>query len=354
MVELTLGVNLAAQCLTSLVIGSLGDRYGRRPIILLGLYVFIIGSVCCVFANAFWVLIFGRLLQGIGISAPIVLSYLVIADAYSVEKQQQLMGILNGVMTLSMAVAPVIGSYVNLYFGWRGNFSVLLLLSLVCLCLGKILLPRGVPQPEVSLSLKGYRSVVQSKKAIYSILTICFSLQAYWIFIGISPILYMESLGVSLKEFGFYQGALAATLSIGSFASGIFLRRFGQRKCFFTSTLLMAAFTLSLPILVLYDVKNPLIITASMMLLSAGMVLPINILWPLMLESVVNAKGRLAAVQTASRLIITALSIQIASYFYDGTLRSLVITMGIFMVFTFFIGYKLFKVDAIFRNQEKY
>lgn len=353
MVELTLGVNLAAHCLTSVVIGSLGDRYGRRPIILLGLIIFILGSVCCVFANAYWQLLFGRLLQGAGISAPVVLSYLIIADNFALEKQQQLMGVLNGVMTLAMAIAPVIGSYVNIYYGWRGNFGVLLLLSLICLCLGILLLPKGIRHPHISLSLKGYKSVVQSKRAIYFILTISFSIQAYWIFIGISPILYMEKLGVTLHEFGFYQGALAAIFSVGSFASGIFLRRFGQKKCFYASVLLMAISTLLLPLLVLYDVKNPLILTSNMMLLSAGMVLPINILWPLMLESVANAKGRLSAVQAASRLIITALSIQIASYFYDGTLRSVAVTMGIFMMLTFWMGYKLVRIDNIFKNQEK-
>ena len=52
MVELTLAVNLTAHCLTSLIVGNLGDRYGRRPIILIGLYVFIVGSVFCIFSTA--------------------------------------------------------------------------------------------------------------------------------------------------------------------------------------------------------------------------------------------------------------------------------------------------------------
>jgi DHA1 family bicyclomycin/chloramphenicol resistance-like MFS transporter len=195
--------------------------------------------------------------------------------------------------------------------------------------------------------------VLRSKKAFYYILTIVLSLQAYWIFIGISPILYMEDLGVNLSEFGIYQGALAATVSIGSFGSGFFLRQFGQQKCFIFSVYLLVVFVVLLPVLVFFDVKNPIIITSVMMLESAGIVMPINILWPLMLASFPHAKGRLAALQTASRLIVTALSIQIASYFYDGTLKSLGLVMGLFTVLTFWAGYKLFQLDPIFKDKEK-
>jgi len=264
MVELTLGVNLTAHCLTSLFVGNLGDRYGRRPIILLGLGVFIIGSIFCIFSTSYWHLLFGRFWQGVGVSAPAVLSYLVLADKYSAEKQQQLMGVLNGAMNLGVAFAPVVGSFVNLYFRWQGNFVVLLLLALICLGLGFIYIPKGVKNPNVSFSLKEYKPLLHSRKAFYYISTLVLGFQVYWIFIGMSPIFYMEELGVSLKEFGFYQGALAIVFSIGSFISGFFLRKYGQKNCFFFSIGLLILFVLMMPILIIFNIKDPLIITAVM------------------------------------------------------------------------------------------
>jgi len=350
MVELTLGVNLTAHCLTSLIVGNLGDKYGRRPIILAGLGIFIAGSLLCIVSQAYWHLLLGRFWQGVGISAPAVLSYLVIADKYSTEKQQQLMGVLNGAMTLGMAFAPVVGSYVNLFFRWQGNFVALLLLALVVSGFGIAYLPKGVKNPDISFSLKEYKPVLQSSRAFYYISTIVLGLQVYWIFIGMSPIFYMEELGVSLKEFGLYQGALAVTFSIGSFVSGFFLKRFGQKTCFFFSIFLLILFLVMMPILVILNVKDPVIITSVMLLQSIGMILPINILWPLMLDAIPQGKGRLAAVVVASRLIFTALSIQVTSYFYDGTFQSLAIAMGLFMGLSFWTGYRLFQVDRIFRD----
>jgi DHA1 family bicyclomycin/chloramphenicol resistance-like MFS transporter len=352
MVELTLGVNLTAHCLTSLFVGNLGDRYGRRPIILFGLGVFIIGSIFCIFSTSYWQLLFGRFWQGVGVSAPAVLSYLVLADKYSTEKQQHIMGILNGAMNLGMAFAPMVGSFVNLYFRWQGNFVVLLLLALICYGLGYIYIPKGVKNPNVSFSLKEYKPLLRSRKAIYYVSTLVLGFQVYWIFIGMSPIFYMEELGVGLKEFGFYQGTLAVVFSMGSFVAGSFMKKYGQKNCFIFSVALLILFVIMMPILIFLNIKDPMIITLVMLLEAVGMIVPSIILWPLLLESIPGGKGRLAAVTVAGRLIFTALSLQLTSYFYDGTLRSLAMAMGLFLGLSFWTGYKLFQVDTIFNRKD--
>jgi MFS transporter, DHA1 family, multidrug resistance protein len=352
MVELTLGVNLTAHCITSLIVGNLGDRYGRRPIILIGLVIFVIGSSFCVLAAAYWQMLFGRLLQGIGISGAVVLSYIVIADKYPPEKQQQMMGVLNGSVGLAMACAPVLGSFINIAYGWQGNFMVLLILGGICLGLGIAFLPKGVMNPVVSLSLKEYAPVIKSRKALLYILTIVLALQGYWIFIGISPIFYMEDLGVRLKHFGFYQGILAATFGVISLTSGIYIKKFGQQKCFFFSVSCLMGFLVIVPLLMLFNTKDPVIITGVMLLQSLGVIFPINVLWPLMLESVPDARGRLGALAVGTRLIVTAMSIQIASYFYDGTIRSLGAAMWVFTAIALWAGYKLLQADEIFKPRE--
>lgn len=131
-VELLLGINFIGHCITSLIVGNLGDRFGRKAIIIIGLMIFVIGSMFCAVATHYYALLLGRLLQGIGIAGIAVLGYVVIADIYSAERQQML-GILNGAITLGMDFAPVIGSYVSFLLGWRGNFSILLALGLICL-----------------------------------------------------------------------------------------------------------------------------------------------------------------------------------------------------------------------------
>src|SRR5262245_57599395 len=99
MVQMTISTNFIAFCICSLFAGNLGDKFNRRIILLLGLCIFVIGSIFCVTAFNYSLLIVGRILQGIGISAPAILSFPVLLEDYSKEKQPGVMGIINGVKT---------------------------------------------------------------------------------------------------------------------------------------------------------------------------------------------------------------------------------------------------------------
>ena len=347
MVELTVGLNLLANCIAAFLIGNLGDRYGRRPVILAGLWVFIAGSVFCTFASAYYQLLIGRVLQGIGIAAPAILAYVVIADKFPASEQQKKMGTINGVITLAMAFAPVLGSYINRAFHWQGNFAFLLGLGIVCLILGYMFLPKGTFRPEVSLSLREYKPVLTSKKALVYIGTICALCQPYWIFIAISPILYMQDLGVSLEHFGYYQGAMAGVFSIVSLSSGFWLRRFGAELCFKTGLFLLVSFMAGAIGLIITQCSNPLIITGICVMQAIGIVFPINIIWPLTLDAVPGAKGKLSAAAGSSRLLVTAGAVQVTSYFYNGTFMGVGISMFIGLILALWGIKTLFRLDSL-------
>ncbi len=345
MVELTLGINLAANCISCLFVGTLGDRYGRRPIILYGLGLFVLGSLFCVGAQAYWQLLAGRFLQGMGVAGPAVLAYLVIADAYPPAEQQKKMGTINGCITLAMAFAPTVGSYVNLFFNWRGNFGVLLALGIVCFILAATVLPKGKLNPTVSLSLKEYKPILTSRRAWIYNLSICALCQPFWIFIGMAPILYMGAMKVGLESFGLYQGMMAGVFSVISLSSGYWLKKFGPKRCFNTGLALLLLFIPTTIALMVFKVHDPLIITLVCMLQAAGIIFPINIIWPFSLEAVPNAKGRMSAILVGSRMLVTALSIQLVSAFYHDTFSSIGLAMIIGIGFAFWGIRKLFKED---------
>jgi DHA1 family bicyclomycin/chloramphenicol resistance-like MFS transporter len=351
MVELTLGVNLVAHCITAFIAGNLGDKYGRKPVIITGLIIFIIGSILCVFAPYYWVLLLGRALQGIGISGPAVLTYVLISDKYAVKKMQHLMGMVNASVTIAMASAPVVGSYVNLFFNWQGNFVILLIFGIISLLLVIFFIPKNNhAKQSIKISLKEYLPIFKSKKATLYLISICFAMQSYWIFIGMSPILYMEDLGVSLKEFGLYQGAIAAVFAIGSLTSSYFIKRFGQYKCMIVAKYLVIIFFSFTLGLVIFNIKNPIFITISMLFQAIGMVYPINILWPLAVNSVKDAKGRIGALLVSFRLIISSIAISIASYYYNGTFLTIGSTICITLIISSIACYKLFKTYKVLQD----
>lgn len=338
LVQLTLSVNFLSYCISSLFVGNMGDRYGRRPIILWGLIIFIIGSIFCVWADSFSLLVMGRFLQGVGMAGPAVLGYVVIADITPPEKQPGLLGLLNGVVTLAMAFAPVVGSYINIYFGWQGNFMVLLSMGILSFFMGCWYIPHTTqPNKDISINLKEYIPLLRSWEFMRLFLIICLLISCYWVFIGMGPILYMEDMNVSIEHFGFYQGAIAAVLSMVSIISPFVLKRVSHAACLRIGVWALSALAVvSLGISLIVE-DTPWIITVVMCLYILPFVFPINILYPKSLDVLPDSKGRAAAMLSFGRLAFSAIGVECVSYTYTGTFMPIAMFIFIFTILAFWI-----------------
>lgn len=337
LVETLLSVNFVGFCLSLFVVGSLADHYGRKPIIIFGLITFIAGSICCLCETSYLFLILGRFLQGVGIAAPAILSFLIIADAYPIKQQQFFMAILNGLMNAATGVAPVIGSYITLYFHWQGNFITLLLLGICVFIMVLLFIPIN-KRPEVKerLSWRGYIPLFQSKPMLLLLTFFIMNYIPYWVFVGMSPLLYMKDLHVSLTHFGYYQGALALVFGLGSIIFGFILDKFDQKKMLYVSNYIFLIGLFSIAWITIQNTHNPLLITLAFLPFIVGQIIPGAILSPLCLNFIPEAKGRASAVLQGSRLILCGLSLQLAGFYYDGTFQNIgmIITGFIFMAVT--------------------
>lgn len=349
-VELTLSVNLVAYCFMCIAAGHLGDRYGRRPFILSGLILFIAGSALCAFASSFYVLLVGRVLEGIGMAGPATLSYIVISDCFSVEEQQKKMGTMNGIISFSMGLAPLLGSYLTLWFHWKANFYVLLGLGVVAFLLAYLYLPVRNSDPAVRFSFQNYYSIFKSQTVLLFIIFLCCMSLVYWVFVGIAPLLYMEDLGVSLNHFGYYQGSLAGVFGLISFISPTLLNIYGQKKCLIFSLSLLVIFAFGCLILFIVNTQNPLIITGVMLLMSMGIIYPCNLIWPLFLNIMPEAKSRLAGCFMALRMIMTAVILQLITYTYAHNVRPTALALFVIIILGFYVLYYLNKRTPLFRT----
>lgn len=336
-VEALLSVNFIGCCIGMIITGGLADHYGRKPIILLGLLIFIIGSILCLIQGPFTLLLFGRFLQGVGIASPITLSFLIIADRYPIKKQQFLMAMLNGSIHVATCLAPVIGSYITLYFHWQANFIALLLLGVIVLIMTFFFIPTyATPAKSKTNLFSGYKVIIQSKPLVLLASSIVLMLLPYWIFVGMAPLLYIEAFNVSLSAFGFYQGALAFTFAIGTITFGLMIYRKSQKLWLYMSAAIFIMAFLVMVVLTLTNSSSPILITLAMLIFVIGQVIPIVILYPLCLNFIPSAKARISAALQIGRLVIAALSLEVAGYFYNGSFQSvgIILALFIFMIIT--------------------
>jgi MFS transporter, DHA1 family, multidrug resistance protein len=332
--EALLSVNFVGLCLSLFFVGPLADRYGRKPIILFGLVIFILGTLFCLFAGNFFSLLAGRFFQGVGIAAPGSLCFLIIADTYPIKEQQFLMAILNGVINATVGAAPIAGSYLTLYFNWQGNFAALLILGLIVFVLTLCFIPQTtLPDEKETLSLRGYFPIFRSKTTFLSILCLVFLFVPYWVFVGMSPLLFIEDLGVSLAHFGYYQGAFAMAFAVGSLLFGFVLNRLNQDKTLYASCWVFMVSLLGLGWVTAVDSSSPVWITVTFLVFIVGLIIPSTILYPIVLNLMPKAKGKISALLQAIKLIVTGLALQVAGYCYAGSFQNIgIILMAIISV----------------------
>jgi DHA1 family bicyclomycin/chloramphenicol resistance-like MFS transporter len=218
--------------------------------------------------------------------------------------------------------------------------------------LGYFFLPPGEKNDKVSLSLFEYLNVLKNKKAMTYIFTICFFVVGYWIFIGMAPILYLNDLGVKLEHFGFYQGAMATVFAIVSLLSERLFTWFGTKKCFLGSIAIIIASLAFMATLIWMNSRNPLLITGAMALTSAGLICPVNILWPYIFNAAPNEKGKVNALFTFVKMVSISLLVQSISYFYSGSFRIIGSVVALTMIMALFGSRRLLRIDPIFDEKE--
>lgn len=121
-IQITITIFLAALGLGQLLAGPLADRYGRKPLILSGLALYILGSVVGSLALQIEILWFARVLQGLGTCAVSVGVMSGVRDSYSTEKTASIYSYINGVICVIPALAPLVGGWLSETWSWRATF----------------------------------------------------------------------------------------------------------------------------------------------------------------------------------------------------------------------------------------
>ncbi|PWC40695.1 multidrug effflux MFS transporter [Azospirillum sp. TSO22-1] len=162
-VQLTLSLYLIGVALGQLLYGPLSDRWGRRPVLLAGLGLYVAASLACALAPSIGLLVLGRAAQAVGGCAGMVIARAIVRDAWSREEATRVLALVIAGMAIAPMVAPALGGFLDEWFGWRAGF--LLLVGFGGLVWAAAL--RGLPETHRDLTpLPGPTALWQAYRAL--------------------------------------------------------------------------------------------------------------------------------------------------------------------------------------------
>jgi MFS transporter, DHA1 family, multidrug resistance protein len=215
-----------------LVYGPLSDSYGRRPLLLIGIGIYIVASILCGFASGVGQLIVFRILQAIGAASASALAMAIVKDLFASKEREQLLAYLGVIVALAPMLSPVVGGAVLNWLSWPWIFLIQAALGGVAIY-GVYRMPEPLENktPSSILQMLGrYLGVLKNGRFMTLNLLMALSLCPMFGFIAGSPTIYITHYGASEQAFGYFFGFNAFSLMCGSLACSRLTRRFASRS----------------------------------------------------------------------------------------------------------------------------
>jgi DHA1 family bicyclomycin/chloramphenicol resistance-like MFS transporter len=205
-VNLTLTTFFIFYALGTLIWGPLSDRYGRKPILLLGMGLYLTASSLCALMSSLDGLILCRILQAIGGSAAGAIALAIVKDVYSGKKRESVLAIVQSMRLISPAVAPILGAFLLKIMSWRGIFWALAFIGMVAL-VSSLLFEETIPQRTSGILLQTMSrlvKVLQNRRFTYLLALFSLGSLSSIAFIASSTYIYQEGFQLSSQMYSFY------------------------------------------------------------------------------------------------------------------------------------------------------
>jgi len=218
---------LASTAAMQLILGPLSDRFGRRPVMLGALIVFVGASVGCMLASDIRLFLACRILQAAMISG-YAISCAIVRDTRPPGESASLIGYIGMAMAIGPIVGPMFGGALDELFGWRASFAAYAGLGTALFALCWIDLGETHPDPSRTFArqFREYPALLRSARFWGYSACMAFSTAAFYVFLTGAPVVAQAVLDLSPAQLGFCMGTVTAGFLLGSFLSGRFASRY--------------------------------------------------------------------------------------------------------------------------------
>ncbi|HCA18067.1 MAG TPA: Bcr/CflA family drug resistance efflux transporter [Alcaligenes faecalis] len=228
-IQQTLSIFLAGLAIGQGFYGPLLDRYGRRLPLLIGVVIFVVGSIFGALATSVEALLLARFIQALGAAAGLVAPRAIVSDLCDMKESARIFSLLMQVMMIAPIVAPLLGSYLLIHADWRAIFWMLAVLGAMGMVWGLKAIPDSLPVTQrVPLNpghiLRAYGRELSSKVFMAYTGSGGFALASLFVYISGSAFVFTQHFGLTPAVFSYVFAGNSISLVMGGFVSNYLLR----------------------------------------------------------------------------------------------------------------------------------
>ncbi|NNC71157.1 MAG: multidrug effflux MFS transporter [Flavobacteriaceae bacterium] len=323
-----------------LIFGPISDSFGRKPIVYAGFILFIFASIICVTTKSFELMIFGRVLQGIGLSSPRTMAIAIIRDKYSGDYMAKIVSIVVMVFILVPVIAPALGQLILNFYDWKTIFYLNLVFGLVVMIwFWKRQQETLKPQNKIPFSwhlfFDGTREFLKYKEAIAFTFVSGFITGSFMVYLSTSQQIFEQQYDMA-NLFPYIFASLAISVGFATFLNSRLVVRFGMWKIAYTASIAYVLISL-LYIVLFWSGKNPSI--EILLAFFALQFFAIGFLFGNLRALAMNPLGHIAGIGAAiNGFVSTVMAVPIANYIGSFVQDS---------VLPLFIGFSLFGLFSV-------
>ncbi len=333
--QFTIGMFLFGLAISQLIYGPLSERYGRKIVLMSGVVIYLISTIVCIFSPTIESLILARLFQGIGSAAGMTIGRTLVGDLFSKEESGKIFTTIFPFVGMSPAIAPYIGSNIDIYFGWRFTFVFLLCLGIILLIGIVMILPKHINTLKHDtlhpLKILGeYKKLLSHRVFLSYVMMPCIAYIIYFAYITQSAFILDEH-HFNVKTIGLSFISLSVSYVIGNLTSRRLLDYFEFQKVlsigyffFFVSGIVMLFASFREFNLVLF------LLPITILTFANGFLIPLGTAG--VIKNFSNSSGYASGLLGFFQLSSASLSSFVIEY----------ITQGSFAVFYFFLAVLVF------------
>lgn len=243
-----------------LFFGPISDSLGRKPVVFMGFEIFIIASFICVFSENLEMMVAGRILQGIGLSAPRTISIAMVRDTFSGDYMARIMSFITSVFLLVPVIAPAMGKFVLDHYNWQAIFYIQLIFSvLVSFWFWKrqpeTLLKANRIKFSSAIFVNGLKELSKSKRTIGFTLISGFVTGSFMVYLSTAQQIFQTQYNLK-EQFPLIFAGLSIAIGSATFLNASLVLKYGMEKM--VTAALISFFSVSLLYIVLFlDTANP-------------------------------------------------------------------------------------------------